>query len=502
MSADFTHPEAFKAVKTVKRVDGLGEPSRRAFQSPKKSLDALDAEEAGGLIEAASDLALVLDRKGVIQDLAVGSDDMPLAGASDWIGRPWVDIVAVDSRPKVESLLNDTAAKAADARRWRHINHPMLGGADLPILCSAVTVGPRGRVVVIGRDLRALAAVQQRLVDAQHALERDYWRLRHLETRYRLLFDISPEAILIVDVLSGKVMEANPAALELLGMAQRRIVGQAFPVGLDDKGGRAVAAMLARVRSSGRSDEVKVRHPKGLGDITLHAAIFKQEDAQHFLVRLVSVQPQTVTARAGQQAFMQVIENAPDGFVVTDPEGRVLQANAAFVELTQLTSDNQLRGQSLDRWLARPGVDLNVMLATLRQQGSVRLFNTSMRGEHGAVAEVEISGVSVLEGETPCLGFTVRHIGRRLTTDSQAAKSAPRSVEQLAQLVGRMPLKDLVRESTDLIEQLCIEAALELTQDNRASAAEMLGLSRQSLYVKLRRYGLGDLNSGDGATNR
>ena len=30
-----------------------------------------------------------------------------------------------------------------------------------------------------------------------------------------------------------------------------------------------------------------------------------------------------------------------------------------------------------------------------------------------------------------------------------------------------------------------------LAGNNRASAAEMLGLSRQSLYVKLRRYGIG-----------
>ena len=52
-------------------------------------------------------------------------------------------------------------------------------------------------------------------------------------------------------------------------------------------------------------------------------------------------------------------------------------------------------------------------------------------------------------------------------------------------------MKDIVGETTDLIEQLCIEAALELTRDNRAAAAEMLGMSRQSLYVKLRRYGLG-----------
>ena len=65
-----------------------------------------------------------------------------------------------------------------------------------------------------------------------------------------------------------------------------------------------------------------------------------------------------------------------------------------------------------------------------------------------------------------------------------------------------MPLKDLVRETTDLIERLCIEAALELTHDNRASAAEMLGLSRQSLYVKLRRYGLGDLDDDEARRRR
>ena len=55
-----------------------------------------------------------------------------------------------------------------------------------------------------------------------------------------------------------------------------------------------------------------------------------------------------------------------------------------------------------------------------------------------------------------------------------------------------MSLKEMVRDSTDMIEKMCIEAALHLTNDNRASAAEMLGLSRQSLYVKLRRYGMVD----------
>ena len=52
----------------------------------------------------------------------------------------------------------------------------------------------------------------------------------------------------------------------------------------------------------------------------------------------------------------------------------------------------------------------------------------------------------------------------------------------------------------DLVERHFIEAALELTSDNRTSAAEGLGVSRQSLYVKLRRHRLvspdGDRDEG------
>ena len=93
----------------------------------------------------------------------------------------------------------------------------------------------------------------------------------------------------------------------------------------------------------------------------------------------------------------------------------------------------------------------------------------------------------------PCLGFTLRNVSQRVTTERTAGRQRPRTVDQLTELVGRVPLKELVRDSSDMIERLCIEAALQLTGDNRAAAAEILGLSRQSLYSKLRRYGLGDL---------
>ena len=54
-------------------------------------------------------------------------------------------------------------------------------------------------------------------------------------------------------------------------------------------------------------------------------------------------------------------------------------------------------------------------------------------------------------------------------------------------------LRDIVAETTEIIEKMCIETALDLTGNNRVAAAELLSLSRQSLYVKLRKFGIAGL---------
>ena len=191
--------------------------------------------------------------------------------------------------------------------------------------------------------------------------------------------------------------------------------------------------------------------------------------------------------------LLRYFEVAPDGLVITQHDGRVVRANLAFLEMAQLNSAEQSRGELLDRWLGRAGIDFSVALANLRQNGSIRLFSTGLRGEYGAMAEVEVSAVALADNEDkPGFGFAIRNVEKRLSAATASERELPRSVAQLTELIGRVPLKDLVREATDVIEKLSIEAALELTGDNRASAAEMLGLSRQSLYVKLRRFGLAE----------
>ena len=296
-----------------------------------------------------------------------------------------------------------------------------------------------------------------------------------------------------MDAATEKLEESNPTAHTLFGENLIR-TGWTLAEALDPASYAGVRQLLSGLRSSGKANPLKVRFADGTPDMTLSVSMFRQEDSAHFLLRFTNLAHNTGHAdRNSKQLLADVMESAPDGFVVTDMNGVILTANRAFLQLAQVSNEDLVRGESLERWLGRGGVDLSVLLSNLRLRDLVRLFATRMKGEYGSFSDVEISAVAVTSGEQKCLGFTIRDIGLRLGSDVKPGKELPRSSDDMTDLVGRVPLKDIVRETTDLIEQLCIEAALNLTGDNRASAAEMLGLSRQSLYVKLRRFGMGDL---------
>jgi len=452
----------------------------------------LDADAAANLVSASSDIAIVVDRKGIIRDI---SGDARVGDAAAWIGRPWVDTVTTESRIKVMELLAESTSETTT--RWRQVNHPVAGGADIPIRYRVVRLGDEGRVVVIGRELGAVAELQQRLVQAEQQVEREYTRLRATETRYRALFALASEAVLIVDAASLKIVEANPAAIDMLANGSRRIVGRLLHDLVSTRDARALDALVASARALPRADDIEVGLANAHRHVRLSASLFQQEAQSFLLVRLRTLTTDTsnVARRDSPSVALGVLGHLPDALVILDDDRRILTANAAFIEMVELATEEQVRGQPIDRWLGRVDVDVDILFASLREQGAVRRFSTAVRGEYGGQESVELSAVNVAHGPIPCIGMSIRKAPRETAEAGAQGQAMLRSIDQLTELVGRMPLKELVRETTDIIERMCIEAALQLTGDNRASAAEMLGLSRQSLYVKLRRYGLGELDT-------
>ena len=457
--------------------------------SPAHVLGQLNPDEVAHIVQASADISLTLNRDGVIQSIAFGNPDLRSPNLEGWVGKNWLDVVTSESRPKIQALLQD--ANETSLSRFRQINVPSPGSADLPLLCATLKIGSTGQIIALARDLREISLLQQRLVDAQQAIERDYTRLRQLETRYRVLFEMASEAVIVLDANTFKIIEANPRAADLLGDSVKKLNGRLLMDYLT-KGDRIqVQSLLSKVAYTSTVADLNTSIQSGQ-EVYLSAAPFRNENQSLILVTLKRagefIDRQDSSA---QSLVIKALENAPDGFIVTNSAGKILTANQAFLRLIMSDKLEQILNESLDRWLERSSVDLRVMLSNLQEKGAIKLFATSIRDTFGTLHPVEISAVSVPYPHA-CLGFTIREVGSRIRSKIQPEESITRSSEELTQLVGRLPLKEIINETTDLIEQLCIKAALDLTRGNRVSASEMLGLSRQSLYIKLRKYNLSD----------
>ncbi len=458
---------------------------KRPFADSGEVFDAVDHDAAKTLAMIAGDVVLVLDKTGTILDASFDPD--AFAEFEGWIGGNWLDTVTVESRPKIMEML--AAARKGEIQHWRQVNHPTSDG-DVPIKYVVVSVNGGERAFAFGRDLREVGKIQQRLLKVQQSLERDYIRMRHVEARYRLLFESSREPVMIVEASDYRIREANPAAHALVGakagsLSDKKLLGL-----FSRKSAPTVTAHLGSALVTNSVSPVSVTLDKGGHEVTLAASGFSQDRRQYLLVRFDDGTRESAPEAA---QVIDVIEHMPDAFVLTDARMEIVAANAAFVELAGAAGVDQLRGSDLSTFVGRPGIDLELIANQVDKDGEARNVTTILRAMNGGDDEpIEVSAIAT-SAEERKYGFVIRPIARRLRDLPPGSDDMPRSVEQLTELVGRMPLKDIVRESTDLIERLCIEAALLYTSDNRASAAEILGLSRQSLYSKLHRYGLGNL---------
>lgn len=444
-------------------------------------------------LKITADLALLLDHAGEV--LGAWSSDPLLARADParWIGRRWVDTVTIESRGKVEEMLAAAERGSQTTQRPRHVNHPGTGG-DLPLSYSIAPLEAEGLLVAVGRDLSQTASLQQQLVRAQQQLESDYDRLRQAQTRYRMLARISSDGMVTIDAETRRIVEVNPAAADMLGLVPARSAGRRVLDSFEPESARALASQLDAA-AEGVSEEITV---KTAGDEREHkaSAVQVREDGVSLVLLRLAASPGAAAADPDSERralVLATLRDLPDGFAVVERDGRILAANAAMLTMLQLPSESAARRTSLADHLGRFDVDLDVLSGALREGGTVRLFATTLRGEQGGVAEVEISAVAVQEGPRPAFGLLVRDVGRRLTSPERAPSESLASADQLAEMVGRLPLKDIVGRVDEEIERRCIREALRMTGGGRAAAADLLGLSRQSLYLKLRRY---DMDEG------
>jgi transcriptional regulator PpsR len=440
------------------------------------------------------DITLLLDMEGVIREATL-STAMAGETVDAWLGRPWVEIAGEAGGDKIRRMVDD--ARLSGISAFRQINQRFPSGAEIPMEFTTVLLGGRAGMLAVGKNLKAVAELQTRLIAAQQTMERDYWKLREIETRYRLVFDASDEAVVIVSAANLRIVEANRAAIEALNSSRRRnedLAGRELlhEVAASDR--EAVRDMLNRVRERGKALSILVHLGADAKPWMLRGSLITAEAGQVFLLQFAAAN-MPVEIRHGAVSNVEgLVDSLPDGFVALDATGVITHANQSFLDLVQVGAKGSVVGESLGRWLWQPGADLNALLSNLEMHGTVRMLTTSIHGELGTDTEVEISAAAVDQDEGPDnrqIGVLLRNVSRRLvaTGESDTLQTA---LGSLSEQIGKSSLRKLVKNTVSIVEQHYVKQALHLAKGNRTATAELLGLSRQSLYAKLNRYGLED----------
>jgi len=435
------------------------------------------------------DITLLLDMEGVIREATL-SPAMGSESVDGWLGRAWVEVAGDMGGDKVRRMVDD--ARASGISAFRQINQRFPSGMEIPMEFTTVLLGGRAGMLAIGKNLQAVAELQSRLIAAQQTMERDYWKLREIETRYRLVFDASNEAVVVVSAANLRIMEANRTAIEALNSSRRRnedLTGRELlhDVAAEDRD--AVREMLARIRERGKALSILVHLGAEARPWMLRGSLITAEPGHVFLLQFTAATDLSAPAEKREHSTVEeLIDRLPDSFVAMDEAGVIGHVNQAFLDLVQIGSKGSAIGESLGRWLWQPGADLNALLASIQRYKAVRLFTTTIRGELGTETEIEISAAI---GEFDQIGVLLRNVARRLPSggESDLLRSA---LGSMSEQIGKSSLRKLVKNTVSVVEQHYVKQALELASGNRTATAELLGLSRQSLYAKLNRYGLDD----------
>lgn len=453
------------------------------------SVPLIEPEFLRSIVAAASDIALVISRDCLVQSVLINSNDTSYGNLDHWEGRRIQQFLTPESVPKFEGAVA-RFVEGEESMRPVELNHSDNAVWEFPIRYTFHMIGTDGQILLLGRDLRLIAETQQHLVQAQMALERGYEARREFDSRYRLLLATTRDAIVFVSVGTGRIKDINDPAASLLGASRDDLTGATFAQEFKDKRSGEFVESLVNLAISESVSDLEVQTRRSRKRVTLTPTVFRAGGERVLICRLDPDEDARVVDDQLIQNLSALYYSGADAVVFSDAKGIIAAANDSFLNMADAAHMSDVKGRSLGDFLARGQIDLNVLIENAQRTGNMRMYATQLVNDYGGKVAIEISTTWLNDRSSPAIAFVLRDVSRVDAVRKPAASADENSQHSVMELVGSASLKEIVAETTDVVEKMCIETAVTLTRNNRVAAAEMLGLSRQSLYVKLRKYGL------------
>lgn len=249
------------------------------------------------------------------------------------------------------------------------------------------------------------------------------------ETRYRRLFETSNDGILILDAESGKITDANPLFLTLLGYTRNEILGKniwELDVIREKSLAEQTAAELKKIGFS-RYDDLPLKTKDGR-DIVVEF-VSNSYDAETQKVIQINIREITERKRV-EKALIQseernrtVLENVPD-LILVHRNGIILYTNPPAAEITGYTHDELNNKPLIDLFVPeyRP---LVVQTKSRRMAGeTIEPYEIEILTKSGGRRAVVVRGSLIKFDGSPALLNVLTDITERKVAEKSLKKSS------------------------------------------------------------------------------
>jgi diguanylate cyclase (GGDEF)-like protein/PAS domain S-box-containing protein len=342
------------------------------------------------------------------------------------VGTSFYPFIHAEDRPEfirsIESLSRDNPSVGAEARvqlpdgrvMWHNWTHHALfddAGGIIEYQCT-------------GRDV----------TDRKYAEE----RLRESEGRYRLLYDQSPDGILLIGT-DGGIVEFNESAHGQLGYTREEFAGLTIADINPFETSEQLAENMHRILQEGKA-EFETRHRTKSGEIRNVLVITKSIHLAgspyfHSIWRDITERKRIEEAlRESEEKFRTLFESASDALFILDTHGNLLEVNSAAYRRLGYTREELLSMplSQLDHPSYAPMI--KERFRELLEQGQT-VFESAHLRKDGTPMPVEINARLIeLKGQTVVLSVIRDITGRKRT--EEALRESEAKLSNITSVIG------------------------------------------------------------------
>ena len=412
-------------------------PARRTgTKTARNKIEPFPHESERQILDAMPAGFVLLDLEGNFRFVNRHFEELSGYSREELIGRPFY-VLSPEAPEEEKKRFSQFLKSAPRQGRLEPMDAPLLfrdGQRQIPLSCN----------VSLLRDERGRKrAVIVLCLDVTDRLSADK-TLRENEERFRALFEGSLDAIFLLDPATGRILEANPSASELLLLPTEKIIGQHHS-SLAPPGQRANARERFREffldRDPLKPVEMKVVRSDGREkDVEVLAQIIQIDGKPvlYALFRDITERRKAEEAlRESEELYRTLVKTLPDAVTVTDLEGRIIEVSQQTIELHGFRSAGELMGKNAVELIHPKDRDqAHGNLQKAFESGLIRNREYSFLKKDGStiLGELNTALVRDARGNPKSFVTTLRDLTERKRIEEELARS--QRLESLGVLAG------------------------------------------------------------------